>query len=78
MEEKKMFETVIPYWETKKGKLKKLSLMPVQLQMSGNKSEIGLPRRDYDLRFAQRFIKMCEPYGVKINIESNKMLECSW
>lgn len=78
MEDEKMFQTVIPYWETENGKLKKLTLMPIMGQIKGNKSQIGLPRRDTELKFANRFINMCEPYGVKIRVTEDKMLECNW
>lgn len=45
MTDKRMFLSVIPYWETDGKKLKKLTLLPIMGKMEGNKSEIGLPRR---------------------------------
>ncbi len=79
MEQKVMFETVIPYWETDEtGKLQKLTLMPVLANMKGNKSEIGLPRRDYEVAFFDRLAEMCKPYGVTVTMTEDKMLECSW
>ncbi len=78
MEQKVMFETVIPYWETEGKKLTKLTLMPVMLNMKGNKSEIGLPRRDYKCEFSEKLANMSKEYGVTIKMNQEGLLECSW
>lgn len=79
MEDRRMFLTVIPYWETEGGKLKKLQLMPVEAAMKGNKTERGLPRKATDLSFFEKNLaEMCAPYGVKTSINKKGIIECKW
>ena len=78
MEDKRMLETVIPYWETEDGKLTKLELLPVELAMKGNKSEIGLPRRAKDLSLVERLRDMSKSYGVEMKLRDDGIVECSW
>jgi poly-gamma-glutamate synthesis protein (capsule biosynthesis protein) len=77
MADKKMNESVIPYWEMENGKLTKLELMPIKIAMEGHKSDIGLPRADENPEFFDRFAKMSEPYGVKMSLE-NGIIKCEW
>ncbi|MBQ8391675.1 MAG: CapA family protein [Clostridia bacterium] len=77
MEDKKMFETVIPYWETENGKLKRLELLPVMIAMEGNQSEIGLPRLAKDDSFINRLAEISAPYGVTMKKE-NGVYVCEW
>ncbi len=79
MEDKKMMETIIPLWETDEtGALVSLRLMPVELAMKGNKSEIGLPRKAVDLGFIERLREISKPYGIEMNIENNGIITCKW
>ena len=78
MTDKRMFRSVIPCWETEDGKLKKLTLMPIEMSMDGNKSEIGLPRRSYNPEIAEYLREMCEPYGTKIILEDDGLIRCEW
>jgi len=67
MTDHRMFETIIPFWETdEQGKLKSLTIYPVVSPMTGNKSEIGLPRLAKDTSFLDDFIRRCEAYGTKL------------
>lgn len=66
MTDKRMFTTIIPYWEMEDGKLTKLTLYPVLLSMDGNKSEIGLPRLCNDPALLQDFIARSEKFGTKM------------
>ncbi len=77
MEDKKMFETVIPYWETENGKLTKIELLPIMSKMEGNKSEIGLPRIAEDTYFMQRLNDISEPFGVRV-VEKDGKFVCEW
>lgn len=77
MEDKKMYETVIPYWETENGKLTKIELLPVMSKMDGNKSEIGLPRIAEDTYFMQRLNDISEPFGVRV-VEKDGKFVCEW
>ncbi len=78
MTDKKMFRAVIPLWETEGTKLKKITLMPVEMKMDGNKSEIGLPRFSKNPEIGEYLAKMCEPYGTKISYNENGLLNCEW
>ena len=78
MNDKRMFQAIIPYWETENGKLKSLKLYPIRLSMTGNKSEIGLPRFETNAEFMSDFARRCEKYGTKICKNSDGSYECRW
>lgn len=78
MADKRMFRAVIPYWETAGTELKKLVLMPIELSMDGNKSEIGLPRKSLNPEIAEYLSDMCKPYGTQILIREDGLIECKW
>lgn len=78
MTDKRMFQAVIPCWETENGVLKSLKLYPVTLAMTGNKAEIGLPRLDKEAEFMTAFAKRCEKYGTKLSENADGSYECSW
>jgi poly-gamma-glutamate synthesis protein (capsule biosynthesis protein) len=69
MTDKRMFQSVIPFWETENGKLKSLKLYPIRLYMTGNSSEIGLPRLERDAEFMEDFARRCEKYGTRLRKE---------
>jgi len=77
MEQRVMFQSIIPEWEIKDGKLKSLKLYPVEAKMKGKKSEVGLPMLATDDDIFKRLSKMSEPYGVKMK-NCGKYIECSW
>ncbi|MBO5454119.1 MAG: CapA family protein [Clostridia bacterium] len=78
MEDPRMFRSVIPYWETEGTKLTKLTLMPVEMSMKGNKSENGLPRRSYNPEIAEYLRDMCVDYGTEIILEKDGLITCKW
>ncbi len=78
MEDRRMFLSVIPYWETERGKLTKLQLLPIELAMKGHHSEIGLPRKATKLDWVNDFAKMCAPYGVKLTVDRKGIINCEW
>ena len=78
MTDKRMFQAVIPLWETKNNKLVSLKLMPVEAAMEGNKSEIGLPRRSDGYEICEYLNKMCEPYGTRVVREEDGILRVEW
>ena len=79
MEDERMFLTVIPLWETEEGKLKSLKLLPVELKMRGNKSEVGLPRRAENPEKIFNYIaQMSKPYGVTMKLSGDGLIECFW
>ena len=79
MEDAKMMQTVIPYWETENGNLKTLKLMPVELCRGDcKKGDMGLPRKATDLTFITEFAKNCKQYGVDLIIEKDGTITCKW
>lgn len=78
MTDPRMFRSVIPCWETIGTKLTKLTLMPIEISMNGNKSENGLPHRSYNPEIAEYLAKMCEPYGTKMKLEKDGLITCEW
>ena len=78
MTDLRMFRAVIPCWETEGTKLKKLTLMPVEMSMEGNKSDIGLPYRSYNPEIAEYLAKMCKPYGTDIEFGKDGLITCKW
>lgn len=78
MEDVRMLESVIPYWETDADKkLTKLVLKPIKASKGDKKSIEGLPQPAKDLSFIDHFAKMCEPYGVKITMKDG-LCVCEW
>lgn len=78
MESPKMFETVIPYWETdENNKLTKLELLPVTIMKDGNKAQRGLPALSTDLSFIDGLAEMSAPYGTKIYMKDGVAV-CEW
>lgn len=79
MEDKKMMESVIPFWETDvDNRLVSLRLLPVELTRSGNKSQVGLPRKAKDLTLVDRLADLSKPYGVTMQIEEDGTVTCHW
>jgi len=79
MTDKRMFTTVIPYWETNEdGSLKKLTLYPILLSMDGNKSEIGLPRLCTDPELLGDLITRSKNFGTEIVRNEDGSYDCRW
>lgn len=64
MTDKRMFQSVIPYWETENGKLKSLIFYPVELCMDRESPDLGLPRLAKNADFMDGFIKRSQDYGT--------------
>ncbi len=77
MTDKRMLEAVIPYWETKDGKLTHLELLPITLSMGDNRALQGLPQISEDISFIDRLAKISLPYGTKITMQ-NGVAVCEW
>lgn len=78
MTDKRMFTTIIPYWEMQDGKLTSLKIYPILLSMDGNKSEIGLPRLCKDPELLSDFIKRSAEYGTKMTRNPDGSYDCEW
>jgi len=68
MTDKRMLQSVIPYWETENGDITKLELLPVELVDKGSNSLIGLPRPSRNTSILKELAKLSEPYGTGIDI----------
>ncbi len=78
MEDRKMNESVIPLWETRDKKISSLRLMPVELIMSGKKSERGLPHRAKNHEITERLSEMSKKFGIKMAVEADGNVCCKW
>lgn len=78
MTDKRMFRSVIPYWETEGTKLKKLVLLPIEMDMNGNKSRQGLPYISNNPEICEYLSQMCAPFGTKITPQADGTLICTW
>ncbi|MBQ3053628.1 MAG: CapA family protein [Clostridia bacterium] len=74
MEQRVMFQSVIPYWETENGKLKFLELLPIELLMQGEENTQGLPRIAEDTAFMDKLADMSAQYGTKIILQDGKYI----
>ncbi|MBQ3146709.1 MAG: CapA family protein [Oscillospiraceae bacterium] len=78
MTDPRMFRSVIPCWETEDGKLKKLTLLPIEMKMAGKKGEMGLPRRSFNPEIATYLDAMCRPFGTQIHQNPDGTLSVTW
>ena len=69
--DRRMFESVIPRWEVKDGKITKLELLAIELGFGKGRSQGGLPAPAKDSSILERFAEMSKPYGVKMKINGN-------
>jgi len=76
MTDKRMFQTVIPFWETEGTKLTKLELLPVELIMDGHHSQIGLPKRNSGPEIKTSLEAMCVKFGTAVEWGENGVLVC--
>ncbi len=70
--DKRMFETVIPYWETENGEMTYLELMPVELTFDVPRSRYGMPKLAKNTAIIERLAELSKPYGTKIEIKDGK------
>lgn len=78
MTDPRMFRSVIPCWETENGKLTKLTLLPIEMAMTGKKGDMGLPRRSDNPEIAAYLAEMCRPYGTGIHRNPDGTLSVTW
>lgn len=69
--DKKMFESVIPRWEIVDGKMVKLELLAIELGFGKGRAQGGLPAPAKDSSILERYAKMSEPFGTKMQIHGN-------
>ena len=78
MTDPRMFLTVIPICDFEGGKVKSIKLIPIEASMTGNKSEIGLPRICDADKVVSYLGKMSEPYGVTLIADGNGLIDVNW
>lgn len=78
MADPKMFRAVIPCWETEGTKLKKITLMPVEMSMTSHKADQGLPRRVYTSEICDYLAEMCQDYGTKLTMQQDGLISVEW
>ncbi len=61
-----MFESVVPYFEMENGELRKLELLPVELNFDAPRSTGGWPRPMPDGGILERLRDMSAPYGTRL------------
>ena len=72
---REMFETFIPYFEIKDGKLTHLELMPVELQFDETDIKVrGIPKPAKDFSFIERLQRLSNRYGTKMKIKDGKVI----
>ena len=64
-----MFEAVVPYFEMEDGELRRLELLPVELNFGAPRSTGGWPRPMPDGGILERLAAMCAPWGTRIAIQ---------
>lgn len=68
MTDRRMLESVIPYFEMENGELTHLELMPIELNFEEPRWRSGNPRFKADCGIIERLAKMSAAYGTKIEI----------
>lgn len=70
--DQRMFESVIPRWETDEtGKLVKLELLAIELGFGLPRSRNGMPAPAKDSSILERYAEMSAPYGTRMKITGN-------
>jgi poly-gamma-glutamate synthesis protein (capsule biosynthesis protein) len=70
MRDRRMLESVIPYFEIEDGVLTKLELMPIELQFDQPVWRNGNPRFSDQHGIIERLAEMSASYGTKISVDS--------
>ncbi len=69
MRDRRMLESVIPYFEMENGELTYLELMPIELQFQKPVWRSGNPRFSNQHGIIQRLAEMSKSYGTKITVD---------
>ena len=69
MRDRRMMESVIPYFEMENGELKHMELMPIELDFEQKEVwQKGNPRFSSEHGIIERLAAMSEPFGAKISV----------
>lgn len=69
MRDKRMLESVIPYFEMEDGALTHLELMPIELNFEKKLWQSGNPRFSAEHGIIQRLAEMSAPFGTQITVD---------
>ena len=69
MRDRRMLESVIPFFEMEDGKLTKLELMPIEMHFDDPVWRSGNPRFSDRHGIIERLAEMSRPYGTKISVD---------
>ena len=67
--DRRMLESVIPYFEMEDGKLTRLELYPIEMGFDEPRYRTGNPRFSKDHGIIERFAEMSKAYGTKITVD---------
>src|SRR6056297_3254804 len=66
-----VFESVVPYWTMKDGKLDSLKLYPIKLGFEEPIYKMGWPRLSKDINILKRIQKLSSCYNTELKIKNN-------
>lgn len=69
MRDRRMLESVIPYFEMEDGELTQLELMPIELNFDKKVWQSGNPRFSKDHGIIERLAEMSRPFGCEITVD---------
>lgn len=69
MRDRRMLESVIPYFEMENGELTHLELMPIELQFDCPVWRSGNPRFSNQHGIIERLAELSAPYGTRISVD---------
>ncbi len=69
--DRRMFESVLPRWEFRDGKLTKLELLAIELGFGQGRAHGGNPAPAKDGAILERLAEMSKPYGVEMTVSGN-------
>ena len=70
MRDRRMLESVIPYFEFEDGELTKLELMPIELHFGDKVWQSGNPRFSREHGIIERLAEMSKAYGCEIQLDA--------
>ena len=68
MEDRRVYEAIVPYFEMTGDTLTKVELLPISLGFTESRCRKGLPRTGFGLGILERLAEMSAPYGTRIEI----------
>lgn len=64
-----VWQSVIPFWEAENGRLKSISLYPIELGFNEARYRRGWPRLSQNPEILKRLQELSKPFGTKISVE---------